>query len=102
MQTDIEKLLGLKAKYKSKIFKLRKKDLHINNSLKQSSDCIIKILKIKNALVYFLKDSKNPGGFYQNLNSAILLNEIKDKRFDVEFLVIEEDAYEILKKEILK
>ena len=48
MQTDIEKLLGLKAKYKSKIFKLRKKRiLHINNSLKQSSDCIIKILKIK-------------------------------------------------------
>ena len=48
MQADIEKLLGLKTKYKSKIFKLRKKRiLHINNSLKQSSDCIIKILKIK-------------------------------------------------------
>ena len=40
--------------------------------------------------------------FYQNLNSAILLNEIKDKRFDVEFLVIEEDAYEILKERNLK
>ena len=48
MQTDIEKLLRLKAKYRSKIFKLRKKRiLHINNSLKQSSDCIIEILKIK-------------------------------------------------------
>ena len=52
--------------------------------------------------VLFEGSPKNPGGFYQNLNSAILLNEIKDKRFDIEFLVIEEDAYEILKERNIK
>ena len=52
--------------------------------------------------VLFEGSPKNPGGFYQNLNSAILLNEIIDKRFEIEFLVIEDDAYSILKEKKLK
>lgn len=52
--------------------------------------------------VLFEGSPKNPGGFYQNLNSAILLNKIHDKRFEIEFLVIEDEAYSILKEKKLK
>lgn len=52
--------------------------------------------------VLFEGTPKKPGAFYQNLNSAILLDQVKDQRFEIEFITIENDTFDFLKKKKFK
>ena len=51
--------------------------------------------------VLFEGDIRKPGGFYQSLNSALLLNEIKDERFKIEFITLDKITKKILSKKKL-
>ena len=51
--------------------------------------------------VLFEGNINKPGGFYQSLNSALLLNEIKDERFKIEFITLDKITTEILSKKKL-
>ena len=48
--------------------------------------------------VLFEGNPKKPGGFYQSLQSASILNEITDDRFKLEFICLEKETYNLLKK----
>jgi glycosyltransferase involved in cell wall biosynthesis len=48
--------------------------------------------------ILFEGNPKKPGGFYQSLQSASILNEIKDEKFDLEFICLEKGTYNLLKK----
>ena len=48
--------------------------------------------------ILFEGNPKKPGGFYQSLQSASILNEIKDEKFDLEFICLEKETYNLLKK----
>ena len=52
--------------------------------------------------VLFEGNSKKPGGFYQSLQSASILNEITDDRFKLEFICLEKETYNLLKKKEFK
>ena len=41
--------------------------------------------------ILFEGSPSKPGGFYQSLQSASILNEIKDVRFDLEFICLEKN-----------
>ena len=51
--------------------------------------------------ILFEGNPKKPGGFYQSLQSASILNEIVDERFDLEFICLKKETYNLLKKKIL-
>jgi glycosyltransferase involved in cell wall biosynthesis len=48
--------------------------------------------------ILFEGNPKKPGGFYQSLQSASILNEIVDERFDLEFICLKKETYNLLKK----
>ncbi len=48
--------------------------------------------------ILFEGTPKKPGGFYQSLQSIILLNEIETKNFSFENIVLEKDTYHFLEK----
>jgi len=48
--------------------------------------------------ILFEGNPKKPGGFYQSLQSASILNEIKEEKFDLEFICLEKGTYNLLKK----
>ena len=52
--------------------------------------------------VLFEGNPKKPGGFYQSLQSASILNEITDDRFKLEFICLEKETYNLLKKKEFK
>ena len=52
--------------------------------------------------ILFEGNPKKPGGFYQSLQSASILNEITDDRFKLEFICLEKEAYNLLKKKEFK
>ena len=43
--------------------------------------------------VLFEGNPKKPGGFYQSLQSASILNEITDDRFKLEFIEVKRFVY---------
>ena len=52
--------------------------------------------------ILFEGNPKKPGGFYQSLQSASILNEITDDRFELEFICLEKETYNLLKKKEFK
>ena len=52
--------------------------------------------------ILFEGNPKKPGGFYQSLQSASILNEITDDRFKLEFICLEKETYNLLKKKEFK
>ena len=48
--------------------------------------------------ILFEGSPKKPGGFYQSLQSASILNEINDERFELEFICLEKETSIFLKK----
>ena len=48
--------------------------------------------------ILFEGSPTKPGGFYQSLQSASILNEIVDDRFDLEFVCLEKKTFDLLKK----
>ena len=46
--------------------------------------------------ILFEGSPKKPGGFYQSLQSATLLNEIKDERLELEFICLEKETSSFL------
>ena len=52
--------------------------------------------------IFFEGNPNKPGGFYQSLQSASILNEIKDVRFDLEFICLEKNTFDLLKKDNFK
>ncbi len=52
--------------------------------------------------VLFEGDIRKPGGFYQSLNSALLLKEIRDEKFKIEFITLDKITTKILSKKKLK
>ena len=48
--------------------------------------------------ILFEGTPKKPGGFYQSFQSISLLNEIKSKEFNFEYIVLEKDTYNFLEK----
>ena len=52
--------------------------------------------------ILFEGSPKKPGGFYQSLQSASILNEIKDERFQFEFICLEKEASYFLRQKNFK
>tara|TARA_B100002003_G_scaffold50167_1_gene45279 strand:- start:1479 stop:2681 length:1203 start_codon:yes stop_codon:yes gene_type:complete len=48
--------------------------------------------------ILFEGSPKKPGGFYQSLQSATILNEIKDDRLELEFICLEKESSSFLMK----
>ncbi len=56
-------------------------------------------MKIKIAIL-FEGNPKKPGGFYQSLQSLLMLNEIKSGEFEFECICLEKETYTFLKDKI--
>ena len=52
--------------------------------------------------ILFEGSPTKPGGFYQSLQSASILNQIVDDRFDLEFVCLEKKTFDLLKKDNFK
>ena len=52
--------------------------------------------------IIFDSNSKAGGGFYQSLSSAIMLNKIHDKKFELFFIVFSDEVERILQSKGLK
>ena len=52
--------------------------------------------------VLFEGSPKKPGGFYQSLQSVSALNEIKNEKFDLEFICLEKETYNLLSQKNFK
>ena len=52
--------------------------------------------------ILFEGSPKNPGGFYQSLQSASILNEIKDDRLELEFICLEKETFSFLEQKQFK
>jgi glycosyltransferase involved in cell wall biosynthesis len=52
--------------------------------------------------ILFEGSPKKPGGFYQSLQSATLLNEIKDERLELEFICLEKETSSFLTQKNFK
>jgi len=52
--------------------------------------------------ILFEGSPKRPGGFYQSLQSATILNEIKDERLELEFICLEKETCSLLKQKKFK
>ena len=52
--------------------------------------------------ILFEGSPKKPGGFYQSLQSATILNEIKDDRMEFEFICLEKETFFFLKNKNFK
>ena len=48
--------------------------------------------------ILFEGNPKKPGGFYQSLQSANILKQIKDNRIILEFICLEKETYSFLKE----
>ena len=55
-----------------------------------------------NVGILFEGSPKNPGGFYQSLNSALILNEIKEYKENLTFITLDNHAYKNLINKKLK
>ena len=51
--------------------------------------------------VLFEGNINKPGGFYQSLNSALLLGDIKNERFEIEFITLDSTTADLLNKKKL-
>jgi len=52
--------------------------------------------------ILFEGSPKKPGGFYQSLQSATILNEIKDERLELEFICLEKETSSFLMQKNFK
>ena len=52
--------------------------------------------------ILFEGSPKKPGGFYQSLQSASILNEIKDERLELEFICLEKETNNFLSQKNFK
>ena len=52
--------------------------------------------------ILFEGSPKKPGGFYQSLQSATILKEVKDNKMTLEFICLEKETYSFLKEKSFK
>ena len=52
--------------------------------------------------ILFEGSPKKPGGYYQSLQSASILSEIKDERFELEFITLENETFNLLREKNFK